>query len=189
MNKLNQLLLLILFYSSLTSSAIATPKPPLFNSDNALVKPGNYREWIYIGTALTPNDLNEGKANFPEFHNIYMNPQAWQAWKSKGQFVDGTMIVKELLSVGDHHAISGKGYFQGDFSVVAVAVKDKKRFAKEPGNWGYFVFDKTASTALPSATDACASCHLAHAKTDLVFTQYYPILRDSFINETQTSAR
>lgn len=150
-----------------------------FNGDQ-LVKPEGYREWIYLGTALTPHDLNNGKASFPEFHTVYMNPGAWQRWKRTGEFAQGTVIAKELTSVGDHQAVSGKGYFQGEFSVLAIAVKDNKRFAGEPGGWGYFVFDKAASpktTASARPTTACASCHHANAAQDLVFTQYYPVLR------------
>lgn len=55
----------------------ATNKAPLkFGDENVLFKPDDYREWIYIGTALTPNDLNGGKADFPEFHNVYMDQAA-----------------------------------------------------------------------------------------------------------------
>ena len=32
--------------------------------------PFSFRKWVYVGTPLTPNDLNDGKANFPEFHNV-----------------------------------------------------------------------------------------------------------------------
>ena len=30
----------------------------------------NAREWIYIGTPLTPNDMNGGDAPFQEFHAV-----------------------------------------------------------------------------------------------------------------------
>jgi len=142
-----------------------------------LAKPDNYREWVYLGTALTPHDLNGGKADFPEFHTVYMNPGAWRHWKRTGEFTQGTVIAKELTSVGAHEAVSGKGYFQGEFSVLAVAVKDSKRFAGEPGGWGYFVFDKAASATSARPTSVCAGCHQANAAQDLVFTQYYPVLR------------
>lgn len=154
--------------------------PVTFASDNALLKPDNYREWIYIGTALTPNDLNGGKADFPEFHNVYMDRAGWQSWKKHGEFADRTVIAKELLSVGEHQAISGKGYFQGEFALLAVAVKDKRRFAAEPGNWGYYLFDASAAAATsakPMRSADCAACHQAHGATDLVFSQYYPLLR------------
>lgn len=147
---------------------------------NQLLKPEGYREWIYLGTALTPHNLNNGKAAFPEFHTVYMNPTAWRSWKHTGEFAQGTVIAKELTSVGDHQAVSGKGYFQGEFSVLAVAIKDSKRFAREPGGWGYFIFDKAASAgtlAQAKPTQACAGCHQANAAQDLVFSQYYPVLR------------
>jgi hypothetical protein len=176
--KIRMLLLLSLCLTIGLTDIAHAKKTTLATDHNLLEKPKYYREWIYIGTALTPHDLNDGHASFPEFHNVYINPLGWQAWKAKGKFIDGTVIVKELLSVGDHQAVSGKGYFQGEFSVVAVAVKDKRRFANEPGNWGYFLFDSpstTTTTAKPTAS--CAACHVAHAQTDLAFTQYYPILR------------
>ena len=48
------------------------PKP-VFNDKGELLRPDiSYREWIYIGTPLTPNDLNPPEAPFPEFHNVYI---------------------------------------------------------------------------------------------------------------------
>ena len=50
------------------------PKPT-FNDKGELVRPDiSYREWIYIGTPFTPNDLNPPEAPFPEFHNVYIHP-------------------------------------------------------------------------------------------------------------------
>jgi hypothetical protein len=161
-------------------AALALAAEPHFNAANELVKPDNYREWMYIGTGLTPHDKNDGEASFPEFHNVYMSRPAWEAWRASGEFADGTVLVKELLSVGETEAISGKGYFQGEFSTVAVMVKDKQRFANKPGNWGFFIYggDSAAGAAAPAFDDAgCAQCHVDHAQKDLVFTQYYPILR------------
>jgi hypothetical protein len=36
--------------------------------DGQLERPIGYREWVYVGTPVTPNDLNDGKAAFPEHH-------------------------------------------------------------------------------------------------------------------------
>ena len=47
------------------------PKP-VFNEKGELVRPDvSYREWVYIGTPLTPNDLNPPEAPFPDFHKGY----------------------------------------------------------------------------------------------------------------------
>lgn len=81
-----------------------------FDSNGQLLRPTGYREWIYIGAPLTPNDMNNGKAAFPEFHNVYIDPVSWQHWKQSGEFREGTVIIKELVSVGTKSSSSGKGY-------------------------------------------------------------------------------
>ena len=80
-----------------------------FNNDGELVRPTGYRKWTYVGTPLTPNDMNDGAAPFPEFHSVYMNPNAYKHYERTGEFPDGTMLVKELVSVGDKEASSGNG--------------------------------------------------------------------------------
>jgi hypothetical protein len=35
-----------------------------------LDRPTDYREWVYVGTPVTPNDMNDGKAAFPEHYNV-----------------------------------------------------------------------------------------------------------------------
>jgi hypothetical protein len=47
---------------------------PQYTSDGDLILPKNFHAWIYVGSPLTPNALNNGKANFPEFHNVYIEP-------------------------------------------------------------------------------------------------------------------
>jgi len=151
-----------------------------FSRDNSLNQPQGYRDWIYVGTPLTPNDMNDGEAPFPEFHSVYINPSAWRAYQRTGAFPDGTVLVKELVSVGTKEASSGKGYFMGEFIGLETAVKDSKRFPNEPGNWAYFSFGHSyplAESAKAQATENCSSCHQARAAEDFVFTQYYPVVR------------
>ena len=147
-----------------------------------LERPTGYREWIYVGTPLTPNDMNNGKAAFPEFHNVYIDPESWAHWKTKGEFRDGTILMKELVSVGSKAAVSGQGYFEGDFIGLEATIKSKSHFPNEPGNWAYFSFSKpdlksltTSAKAFPAAS--CNGCHAGAAADDFVFTQYYPVLR------------
>lgn len=149
-----------------------------------LERPAGYREWIYVGAPVTPNDMNGGKAAFPEFHSVYIDPASWAHWKKTGQFRDGTILVKELLSVGSKKAASGNGYFMGELIGVEATIKSAKQFPKEPGNWAYFSFTgedgKTLKAAAPAqATANCNSCHQSNAAKDWVFTQHYPVLRDA----------
>jgi len=150
--------------------------------DGALKRPTGYREWIYVGTPVTPNDMNDGKAAFPEHHNVYIDPKSWKHWKKTGEFREGTILIKELVSVGSKAAVSGNGYFQGEFIGLEATIKSKKDFPDEPGNWAYFSFStpdhKTlTATAAPFPAASCNACHAASAADDFVFTQYYPVLR------------
>jgi hypothetical protein len=154
-----------------------------FNIKNGeLERPTGFREWIYVGTPVTPNELNNGKAAFPEHHNVYIDPKSWAHWKKTGEFRDGTILMKELVSVGSKAAVSGSGYFQGDFIGLEATIKSKKHFPNEPGNWAYYSFSnpnlKTlneTAKAFPAAS--CNGCHAGAAADDFVFTQYYPVLR------------
>jgi len=150
---------------------------PQFDASGALMMPKRYREWVFVGGPVTPNDMNEGKAAFPEFHDVYIDRTSYHAYKMTGKFPDGTILVKELVSVGTKKAASGNGYFPGEFNGIAATVKDSKRFPKEPGNWAYFSFGagKTTAEALPTAS--CNKCHQDNAAGDWVFTQFYPVLR------------
>lgn len=150
--------------------------------EGELERPTGYREWVYVGTPVTPNDMNDGKAAFPEHHNVYIDPASWKHWKKTGEFRDGTILIKELVSVGSKTAVSGNGYFQGEFIGLEATIKSSKHFPDEPGNWAYFSFStpdhkslSPTATAFPTAS--CNGCHAAAAADDWVFTQYYPVLR------------
>jgi hypothetical protein len=151
-------------------------------SNGELQRPTGYREWVYVGTPVTPNDMNDGKAPFPEHHNVYIDPASWAHWKKTGEFRDGAILMKELVSVGAKAAVSGNGYFQGEFIGLEATIKSKEHFPKEPGNWAYFSFSTPdhksltpTAKAFPAAS--CNACHQASAGDDFVFTQYYPVLR------------
>lgn len=168
---------------SISTSISADSDQQYFNISNGeLERPTGYREWIYVGTPVTPNDMNNGKAAFPEFHNVYIDPDSWAHWKETGAFRDGTILIKELVSVGAKSASSGNGYFEGDFLGLEATIKSAEHFPNEPGNWGYYSFSTPdhsmlASSAKPFPTEACNACHQATAADDFVFTQYYPVLR------------
>lgn len=172
----------------LSMTLMVTPKAALagdysakFNSKGELIRPEGWREWIYVGTPLTPNSLNKPEAPFPEFHSVYIDPKSYAVWKKTGKFREGTLIAKELTLVGSTKAVSGKGFFMGEFQGFEIAYKSKQRYPKEPSGWAYFTFghqpEPYQATAPAQPTAACAACHVAAAADDMVFTQYYPVLR------------
>lgn len=152
-----------------------------FTASGELIRPEGWREWIYIGTPLTPNSLNPPEAAFPEFHSVYIDPDSWKHYQRTGAFREGTMIAKELVSVGATQATSGKGYFMGEMIGFEIAYKSAERFPDEPGHWAYFSFghkpEPYDATAAKQPSANCATCHFSSGTQDNVFTQYYPVLR------------
>jgi Cytochrome P460 len=151
-----------------------------FTPDGKLKKPDGYRNWVYVGAVVTPNDLNDGEAAFPEFHSVYMDPESFAHYEKTGEFRDGTVMIKELIGVGAKEATSGKGYFMGDFRGLEASIKDSKRFKDEPGSWAYFSFGHKyplKAEATKQAAASCNACHQTNAAKDDVFSQYYPVLR------------
>jgi hypothetical protein len=158
---------------------------PEYTASGDLILPKNFHEWVYVGSPLTPNALNDGKANFPEFHNVYIEPGSYEIYKKTGEFPEGTIFFKELqltLSAentdGSRTEPSGRGYFPGKWNGADVTVKDTKRYA-DAGGWGYYNFnhhEPKAATAKLKPQSECAACHQASAKKDEVWTQFYPLL-------------
>jgi hypothetical protein len=170
--------------SAVAPAAARPPDTPAtlveFTPDGKLKQPAGYHKWVFVGSPLTPNDLNGGEASFPEFHAVYIDPESFAHFQKTGEVRDGCVFVKELSSVGSKEAPSGKGYFQGDLTGLEAAIKDSKRFKDEPGHWAYFSFGHKypllAESSMKPAS-ACNKCHEDNAKTDWTFIQYYPVLR------------
>jgi len=160
---------------------------PEYTASGDLILPKNniWREWVFVGEPLTPNALNGGKANFPEYHNVYIEPGSYEIYKKTGEFPEGTIMFKELQLTlpeenpdGSRTEPSGRGYFPGAFNGGDATVKDTKRYA-DTGGWGYYKFnhhEPKAPTATVQPRDKCAFCHIASAKKDEVWTQFYRLL-------------
>ena len=159
---------------------------PKWTADGELVLPEGYHQWVFLGSPLTPHALNGGKAGFPEYHNVYVQPEAFAAYRQTGEWPEGTIMFKELQLVrpsmsadGSSVEVSGRGYFPGARNGVDISVKDRSRFGDTNG-WGFFNFGHHAppysETAAEQPVEACAGCHMANA-TNMVFRKFYdPIL-------------
>ena len=168
---------------------------PRYASDGSAIRPTDWEEWIFVGSPLTPDELNGGNATFKEFHSVYIEPTAFAHFKATGEFPNGTQLakVRTLLYEGEAcsavdpdngscQAVSGRGYFNGDYSGFELTIKDTERF-DDPGGWVYYNFGESpsewAETAQPFPATSCNSCHAVAADNDFVFTQFYPVLRAS----------
>ena len=99
---------------------------PQYTESGDLKLPENsvWRDWVFVGSPLTPNALNGGQANFPEYHNVYIEPGSYEIYRKTGEFPDGTFFFKELQLTkgpsenpdGSRTEPSGRGYFPGEFN-------------------------------------------------------------------------
>jgi hypothetical protein len=178
----------VIFQSPVSAQSSESRYMPQYSSSGEMLLPPDniWRTWVFVGAPLTPNALNNGAASFPECHNVYMQPWAYEEYKKTNQFPEGTIMFKELQLTlpppenpdGSRTEPSGRGYFPGPFNGADVTVKDSKRYA-DTGNWGYFDFnhhEPKASMTAAQPRDKCAFCHIASAKKDEVWTQFYRIL-------------
>lgn len=60
---------------------------PQWTPEGELLQPADFRAlWVYLGSPFTPNALNDGKADFLEFHNVYVQPSAIKAYRDSGKW-------------------------------------------------------------------------------------------------------
>src|SRR5437867_12341197 len=74
---------------------------PVFLADNQLVRPANYREWIWVSSGLGmtygPREQSANPAE-PRFDNVFVTPEAYRAFMKPGKWPNKTMLVLELGS-------------------------------------------------------------------------------------------
>ena len=69
---------------------------PYVDARGGITVPPNYRtRWVFLGTWSI--DAGVGTAGAKGLHNVYTQPGVVEAYRSRGEFPDGTVLVKELL--------------------------------------------------------------------------------------------
>jgi len=186
--KLGLLLTLLLFavgYSAKPFADNPASDKPVFEGKDTLLNPGNYRNWVFVGSNLGLSYANNPRPPQAEqtgrrevFHNLYINPSAYREYASTGKFPEGTMMILEFATKVEKNEAGLQGLYQGEILGIEASVKDSKRF---DGGWAYYGFADNEGKALPKAQpfpkSSCWQCHNEHAATDNVFTQFYPVLR------------
>lgn len=153
---------------------------PRYVSDS-LIRPNGYERWVLAGASMglgyaQPSGADAAGATGGMFHNVYIEPSAYEHYVRTGKFREGTMMAMTLFMPGQKVHPSKQGFFEGDFMALEVSLKDSARY---PGSWAYFNFGMGAPQARAAALprQGCQSCHAQNAADDNVFVQFYPTLR------------
>ena len=148
---------------------------PSYTSQGELIRPDNYREWIYLtsGLGMTYRTPDAAVNSNPKFDNVFVTPQAYKAFLATGAWPDKTMFALEIRKSGSKASINKGGSFQEEMVALEVEVKDESR----PGKWNYYNFGAATDPVKPlPVTAGCLACHTANAAVELTFVQFYPTL-------------
>lgn len=127
------------------------------------------------------------RAGQPQFHNIYINPEAYASFLAYREFPERTILVMEVFAAADKEpkGVLASGFFNGERVGLEVAVKNSHRPDGFTTPWAYYIFmdpadqsKKVLASAKAQADDQCETCHRQHASKDNVWVQFYPILRN-----------
>jgi hypothetical protein len=154
------------------------PDQPRYTAAGELVRPANYREWIYLtsGLGMTYGVVQEGASApaAPRFDNVFVTPAAYRSFLRTGAWPDKTIFILEVRSSTTKGSINNGGHYQEGVVGVEAHVKDTSRF---PGQWAFFNLGPSAASGkqLP-ADSSCQTCHARHGAVDQTFVQFYPTL-------------
>jgi hypothetical protein len=150
----------------------ATSGRPQYTSDNQLLQPTDYREWIFLSSGLGMS--YSATPGHEMFTNVFVPQWAYQAFLKSGKWPDKTMFVVEERNATSKGSINKAGHYQSDSMGIGVEVKDETHFADK---WAYFNFDEDTKSASANPKEGCWSCHEQHAAVEHVFVQFYPTLK------------
>jgi Cytochrome P460 len=172
-------LVLLLFTQVGAQAQQPAPAGPVFAAANQLMKPADYREWMFVTSGLGMTYNTPATANAaPNFTNVYVNPSSYRSFMNSGRWPDGTMFVLEIRASASEGSINKGGNFQTGVVAIEAAVKDSARYPAT--TWAYFNFGRGADMkdrveALP-VTANCYACHSTNTAVDNTFVQFYPTL-------------
>jgi len=144
---------------------------PQYTKGGELVRPDNYREWIFLSSGFGMN--YSPTAGSPDmFTNVFVPQWAYREFVQSGSWPDKALFVVEERMAQSMGSINKHGNFQADSVGLGVEVKDSAL----PGKWAYYSFDRNR-TAAANPKQACFSCHEQHAAVEHTFVQFYPTLK------------
>jgi hypothetical protein len=149
---------------------------PRYTGDGRLLRPANYREWIYLSSGLGMTYGSASTGTEPQrFDNVFVTPQAYKAFLQTGTWPDNAMFALEVRDSATKGSINKGGHYQQGVVALEIHLKDQARFPKT--KWAFFGFGAADQTGKPFPADsACQTCHAKSGAVDETFVQFYPTL-------------
>lgn len=150
-----------------------TATAPAYTADGRLEFPKTYRKWVYLSSGLDMSYLPDSFRAMSTFGNVFVNPEAYDAFVASGTWPDKTVLVLEVRRAEQNASINRGGRSQGEHVRTEVHLKDAARFE---GGWAFFAFANEMPATMIPRTANCYSCHLQNGAVDTTFVQFYPTL-------------
>lgn len=173
--------------ASVQGQQAAVTDGAVYTASGELVRPANYREWIFLssGLAMTYGPLRETIGAQAPFNNVFVNPSSYRAFMKSGRWPEQTIFVLEVRRAEVNASINNGGRTQGEIIGLEAEVKDSARFAAT-GGWAFFPLGSGADAAASVAPIAdraevpeinnCYTCHRNNTAVENNFVQFYPEL-------------
>lgn len=176
-------MLIVAWVAALVAVAVQSPVRAAdsvirYTSDGELVKPADFREWVFLGSGLgmtyTPAEARPAAAanRPPAFTNVYVNPSSYREFMKTGTWPDQTMLILEIRASASEGSINLGGRYQTGLLAVEANVKDSSR----PTAWTFYDFGRNDRAKPLPTTAECYTCHGKNTAVDNTFVQFYPML-------------
>src|SRR6266851_10429717 len=107
----------------------APTNEPQYTKEGQLIRPDNYREWIYLSSGLGMTyGAPIAHENDQDFDNDFVTPQAYKAFLATGTWPDKTMLALEVRYSASKGSINKGGRFQERLAGLEIHLKDEGRF-------------------------------------------------------------
>src|SRR5262245_61629847 len=131
---------------------------PEYDEKGELKRPVGYETWVFVGSNLGleySDDVTKEKpaekeakekkrpAKGVNFHNVYINPEAYAAYMKTGKFPEKTVLILDVFKAEEREKrnIVSEGLFPGARAGMAVAVKNSARPDGSKTDWTDYEFE------------------------------------------------
>jgi Cytochrome P460 len=145
-------------------------------ADTSITPPKGYRMWFHVNTLVVDKQSPLFEA-FGGINNVYLSPGGVAMLKNGRPYPDGTTFVDDI----HEFTVKDGSYFEGERKVLAVMVRNTKKYAAT-GGWGFQAW-AAGDPKKPLVTDPvkqCFGCHTQKiaiprlAEHQYVFSTYIP---------------
>jgi hypothetical protein len=175
---------------AVADESITSTYKSLVDDTGNIALPKNFRtDWTFLGTwSIAAKDMEKNSSandrGAAGLHNVYTQKEAVEYFQKNKKFLDGTVIIKELLKTETAPMTTGVVSRGSEVEGWFIMIKDTKgRFSSNPlwgDGWGWALFnaDQPLKTVTHDYKTECLGCHVPARNNDWIYTLGYPLLTD-----------